>query len=88
LLNNLCRASVASAVRLFVLNPQEFASAPVPVTGSSAIRYIGYFQKNEFDGWTFPHYDKVGQEIDEWWNPDKIFSMEQGFRVPLSGIIP
>jgi hypothetical protein len=51
-------------------------------------RYISYFQKEEFNGWMFLHYDKAGQEIEEWWNPDKIFSMEQGFRVPLPGVYP
>jgi hypothetical protein len=51
-------------------------------------RYIGYFQKNEFDGWTFPHYGRTGEEIEEWWNPDRIFSIEQGYRIPLPGAYP
>jgi hypothetical protein len=65
-----------------------FGKAYGKTTWHTYYRYIGYFQKNEFDGWTFPHYDKVGQPVDEGWNPDKIFSMEQGYRIPLPGAYP
>ncbi|MDR2692124.1 MAG: hypothetical protein LBB73_07540 [Dysgonamonadaceae bacterium] len=63
----------------------------ITITGKNSTahthnRYVGYFKEKQFDGWKFPKYDVItGQEIEEWWNPEKIFTEDD---IPSPGAYP